>query len=374
MNQLFYVFIIFFLLEACSEKKESLYPVINPIEHLIDSREGEKLYFDDVKIVQLDNQQIVLFSEPILFDSMIMVKSVKDGILLYDMAGQFLRKIGSIGDGPQEYNNSCSMAWDAECNLIYVFSNPDILLTYSLEGKCLRRIRLDLPDEFIVKTCVYHHNFFYLMNFVGLTEQGREDEILWLKVDTLGQIVERKTLSLSELKIPENGTMFSGDYCSVSTKGIVYGNHFCDTIYSINETENVPVAIWAKGDFRLTSADAELTLGYYGKVIFQAIDETIDKFFVRWYSFYHDKPVEHFLTVCDKEGGENRTFRETYPMMNANFCSSRNGEHFLIYVCEPLTLRNFLSKSDNEELRNEGDKIDEEGNFVLVIVPLKETI
>ena len=93
MKQLFYVFIVFFLLEACSEKKESLYPVINPMEHLIDSREGEKLYFGDVKIVQLDNQQIVLFGEPILLDSMIMINSFKDGVFLYDMAGQFLRKI-----------------------------------------------------------------------------------------------------------------------------------------------------------------------------------------------------------------------------------------------------------------------------------------
>ena len=374
MKQLFYVFIVFFLLEACSEKKESLYPVINPMEHLIDSREGEKLYFGDVKIVQLDNQQIVLFGEPILLDSMIMINSFKDGVFLYDMAGQFLRKIGSIGQGPQEYSNARFLAWDMERNLIYVFSKPNILLTYSLEGECLKRIRLELPGKLVVKTYVYHHNFFYLMNFVGLAEQGREDEILWLKVDTLGQIVERKALSLSELKIPENGTMFTGDYCSVSAKGIVYDNHFCDTIYSINETKNVPVAVWAKGDFRLTSADAELKFGHYGKVIFQSIDETTDKFFVRWYTFYHDKPLEHFLTVCDKGGGENRTFRETYPVMNANFCSSRNGEHFLIYVCEPLALSTFLSKSDNEELRNEGDKIDEEGNFVLVIVPLKETI
>lgn len=374
MKLLFYVFIIFFLLEACSEKKDSFYPLIHPMEHLIDSQEGEKDYFDDVKIVQLDNQQIVLFNEPILLDSMIMVNSFKDGILLYDIEGQFLRKIGGIGNGPQEYNNSYSMAWDAERNLIYVFSKPDILLTYSLEGQCLSRIRLDLPGELIVRNCVYHHNFFYLMNSVGLAEQGRENEMLWLKVDTLGQIVEQKTLALSELRLPEHGSLFQGDYCSVSAKGIVYGNHYCDTIYSINEVENVPVAVWAKGDFRLTSEDAEVTFGHYGKVIFQAIDETTDKFLVRWCSFYHDKPVEHFLTVCDKEEGKNRTFRENYPMMNANFCSLRSGRHFLIYVCEPFALSSFLSRSDNEELRDEGGKIDEEGNFVLVIIPLKETI
>lgn len=372
MKLLLYILPVFLLLGACSAKKELLYPVINPMEHLIDSYEGEKQYFEDVKIIQLDNQQIALFSEPVLLDSMIMVNSFKDGILLYDMEGKFLRKIGSIGNGPQEYNSSFSTSWDAEHNLIYVFSKPDILLTYSLDGKCLRRSKLDLPDELIVRTCVYHHNFFYLMNSVGLVEQGREEEILWLKVDTLGQIVEQKTLPLSELKMPEHGSLFQGDYCSVSAKGIVYGNHYCDTIYSMNETDNVPVAMWAKGDFRLTSEDAQATFGHYGKVIFQAIDETTDKFFVRWCSFYHDKPVEHFLTICDKEEGENRTFRETYPMMNANFCSSRSGRHFLIYVCDPLTLSLFLNGNDNEELRSEGAKIDEEGNNVLILIRLKQ--
>lgn len=373
MKYLLYLLISVCLLEACEQKRMSSCFITDPKENLINSGEGEKLYFDDIKILQLDDAQIIQASVLALFDSLIMVNAFREGILLYNMQGQFVRKIGGVGEGPEEYNNYRKVAWNEQLKLVYVWSSPNTLLTYSLEGKCLKRIKMDLPDDFVIHDLAYYQDAFYVMNLVGMAEKAIGKRSLWLKVDTLGQIVGQKVLSLSELKLPNEGaSVFSGKYCSVSKQGITYGNHYSDTIYSISELGDVPCAVWAKGDFRLTAEDAGTTYGCEGKMLFGGADEMIDKLFIRWWSFHHDKPNEHFITVCNKNTGQICTFEERIPALNATFCSLNNGRHFLIYVCEPLMLRDFLYKNGDEGLRGEGGKIDDEGNMVLVIVGLKE--
>lgn len=178
MKLLIYIYVISFLPCSCSDKKEHCYPIVNPMEEMLDNEEVEKLFIEDMKIIQMDNQNIVQFSDPILLDGLIMVNSYKDGVLLYDMEGQYVRKIGCVGDGPEEYNKARSVTWDPERNLIYVLSKPDILLSYTVGGKCLKRIKLNLPDNFMVKSCVYFHDFLYIINYIGLAENKWTEHVL----------------------------------------------------------------------------------------------------------------------------------------------------------------------------------------------------
>lgn len=45
---------------------------------MLDNEEVEKLFIEDMKIIQMDNQNIVQFSDPILLDGLIMVNSYKN--------------------------------------------------------------------------------------------------------------------------------------------------------------------------------------------------------------------------------------------------------------------------------------------------------
>lgn len=79
------------------------------------------------------------------------------------------------------------------------------------------------------------------------------------------------------------------------------------------------------------------------------------------------------MTVCDKQTGKNTTFEMPFDkLMRSKFVISDTEGSYLLSICDPLALKLDLQESDNEWLRSEAEKIDEEGNLVLISVKLKE--
>lgn len=357
-----------FLFVSCSNKETPPYLLIeNPIEKIVDVKQGMNDLFESVQYVQLDAVSIIRAKDVTLLDSLIMVKTDL-GIYLYNMSGDFVRKIGKIGQGPEEYNNLYTPLWDEARKLIYVYTEPAALLTYTLTGEFLKRLTVEIPNDYSIRSIAYCLDHFYLMNIAFWKPDNRA---LWLKVDTLGHVVGEKDSDLLEQNSKgEAFTFFGGNYSSSSDSTIIYANHFSDSIYRISADKSEVIAVWDKGDFRLTLKNAT-SESDYSKVVLQGIGETHRWLIIRWVMFFADKQSKKCLTYYDKKDRKGRTMKENVPAYNAYFCS-QNNDNFLTYLCEPENLIYWLLSSDDLEQQKRAREIDPEGNPVLVLIRLKD--
>lgn len=358
-----------FLFSSCSNKETTPYLLIeNPTEKIVDVKQGMKDLFESIRYVQLDSVSMIRARGVTLLDSLIMVKTDL-GVHLYDMNGTFVRKIGEIGQGPEEYNNLYTPLWDGVRKRIYVYTKPAALLTYTLTGEFLKRVTVEIPNDYVVRSTAYCLDHFYLMN-IAFWEP--DNDVLWLKVDTLGQIVGKKNSDLLEQNDKgETYTFFSGSYSSTSDSTIIYGNHFSDSIYRIFTDKSEVIAVWGKGDFRLTLKNATSEFEHYSKVILSGIGETRRWLIMRWFMFLEGKRNKKGLTYYDKNSRKGHTMKDVIPGYNAYFCS-QNNVNYLVYLCEPENLIYWLLSSDDLEQQKKANEIDPEGNPVLILMRLKD--
>lgn len=107
---------------------------------------GEKMTY--IPLETLDESLVKLGSKSkmIVTDQYIFVGEEKLPIVCFERStGKFLRQIGSIGQGPGEYNNSTDMEVDTEAKRIYVRLNITQHQCYDFEGKFL--YTLTLPNN-----------------------------------------------------------------------------------------------------------------------------------------------------------------------------------------------------------------------------------
>lgn len=101
---------------------------------------------EDIKLVKLDKEDDALVSTSFttVTDHYILVRNNKQNpYKLFDKKGNFLRTIGSYGQGPYEYLNVYDDYIDEANNRIYILPwQTDKLLVYDLEGNALDPIPL----------------------------------------------------------------------------------------------------------------------------------------------------------------------------------------------------------------------------------------
>ena len=108
---------------------------------------GEKMTY--IPLETLDESLVKLgsSSKMTVTDQYIFVGETGAPLLAFDRAtGKFLRKIGSIGQGPGEYSGSTDMEVDAEAKRIYFRASPTQHHCYDFEGKFLNTITL--PEDY----------------------------------------------------------------------------------------------------------------------------------------------------------------------------------------------------------------------------------
>jgi len=111
---------------------------------------GEKITYipletQDESLVKLGSN-----SKMVMTDKYIFVGENSAPLLCFDRTtGKFLRRIGSVGQGPGEYSNSTDMEIDAEAKRIYFRASPTQYHCYDFEGKFLNTITLP-EDNFMM--------------------------------------------------------------------------------------------------------------------------------------------------------------------------------------------------------------------------------
>jgi hypothetical protein len=100
---------------------------------------------DDMTAIELevtDNSLIVQAYKTLLCNDYIIIlnrlRSQRDEILLFDKGGKFIRRIGSMGQGPGEYTRISDLTVDTEKEQLYVVATNGRLICYDLNGRTVR--------------------------------------------------------------------------------------------------------------------------------------------------------------------------------------------------------------------------------------------
>lgn len=118
-------------ISSCSENKQQI-EVIHIDKNIETGNLPLSSFAKSIEYIPLEtNDNCLLASVTGLYvnDSMIIV-SDKEKLLVFDLSGKFIRKMGNLGDGPEDYNAILSIAVDSQNELIYLLGINQITAYY----------------------------------------------------------------------------------------------------------------------------------------------------------------------------------------------------------------------------------------------------
>ena len=89
--------------------------------------------------LEVTDESLIQRVSRVLYSSDFIIIQEWKAIMLFDKNGKFIRRIGSVGQGPGEFTGISSIATDFESKKIFVFSDDGKLLCYDFEGNFIKQ-------------------------------------------------------------------------------------------------------------------------------------------------------------------------------------------------------------------------------------------
>lgn len=176
-------------------------------------------------------------------DSFIFVSETRR-LLEFDMKGKFIRQIGSVGRGPEEYLSVPDFCIDKMKHEVYIISNGKLLI-YGFDGHFIKSINLSFrPSQLILKdqnTLMYH-----LYNIPGPINGSVYS---WIITDKQGISLVEIDNTLKRVSKPG---MIVGDTPLYKYNNTVHFMEFgIDTLYFLSGNQKRPYANIILGDLKI---------------------------------------------------------------------------------------------------------------------------
>ena len=206
---------------------------------------------DEISYIPLDN----IVPIGLIYDNIEIVKdkiyiSVRDvGILVFNMEGKLIKKIGSIGRGPGEYTYYFLFTVDDKNENIYVFDRGEIIKVFSKTGRFVRHFPV---KEF---GSMEKMQYFNSKLFVLMASQFSSTENEWIFLDTIGNVIKKQPR-----KLPQFSTNWGNSYPVYKyDNSLTYYNIFSDTVFSISsDLIEIPKITIRQGEYRLPKKNLTL--------------------------------------------------------------------------------------------------------------------
>jgi len=196
--------------------------------------------FEPIVLETNDSSLItVIHKMEIRNDTIFILDRKKPRLLLFDSTGNFLRNIGSIGDGPDQYTHCYSFALNPRKNQVAMLIPFGYLYSYDLQGKFIEKRKLPSKPS-------YHDAKWLNKDTLVLWSRVGADNpaITLLDVPTETPIKNMwyRQTELNEASLPP---LFSVD------DEIMIGTAYLNEIYKISEDSITPVAAWDFGKYNV---------------------------------------------------------------------------------------------------------------------------
>ena len=340
---------------------------------------------DDINYIPLDNScPLGFIHDNIEFiNNSFYLSENKLGILVFDINGNLIRKIGSKGRGPGEYSYTFDFTIDKETETIYVWDN-NIIKVFSKNGNFLRSFSLKEYGGFI-----HPIKFLNSTLFAFFSVQFENVENKWIAVDSLGNLIKKE-----KRKTPSFTREFSvGEGAYVFQNNITFWNSIDDTVFSIlPDLTETPSYFISPGEHRYPKSRKNVLLDDMTKYLsIPQILETKHLLMIRY--FYNDNK---YILLYDKEKRiiykVDWDFNGTSGIINdldggpgfiPKIYFKKNGAEFIGGLINPIQIKNLVSSVEfrnftpqysnkKKELEKLANSIKETDNPILVIIKLKE--
>ena len=152
------VYFLFFLILSCSNRHTNL--SLDGARYVIDLDGNKEAFlpyssvFKNVRTIILETNTDCLIGridELQVLDGYLYIldKSAAKSLLVFDMEGRFIRKIGRMGQGPGEYFSLGDFTIDAENGFVFLLDFGLRIHKYRLDGKFIRTIEYQIPQSAI---------------------------------------------------------------------------------------------------------------------------------------------------------------------------------------------------------------------------------
>lgn len=170
---------------------------------------------------------------------------------LYNKEGKYIKKIGSVGRGPGEYQFAMSVGFDSDTN-IYVQSLYD-LVEYRKDGSFLKKeknffmLNNDL-DEFLLNWIIVNDSLFFglIQNTSGLV-----NEKALLKDKNNNLVKSYKNYILFQRRVSRTGEIGEKENIHQFKNHVYYKEQYNDTLFWLNPNfQMIPMYTFLLGNFK----------------------------------------------------------------------------------------------------------------------------
>lgn len=223
----------------------------------------------DESLIKLNSSSIMKVTEDYIF-----IADSRRPILCFDRkTGKFLRRIGNIGQGPQEYSDGASFLIDPIGKRIYVMLGAQRFQCYDYEGNfletvtCVNRIRAMVAPFFFAGDKMYQHVNIADENTTALaycydlksgqpidslliTDKDKPDgEALFMMPVSGAEIFGGRSFLLQYEDVYTYGRRMNSAFW-VNGDELYMKDAFCDTIYQVKDLkQKAPAAVFRMGEY-----------------------------------------------------------------------------------------------------------------------------
>lgn len=382
-NLLFFVLI--FVAASCSEKQEKSESLVIDFEKNIAIKK-QILMSDiasEISYIPLDSRVIVqMINSFDITEDLIFAGTFPDGLIVYDIQGNFVRKIGRKGNGPGEYSYGSAFAIDKENRKIYLLDRNKILI-YNYDGHFQKEILLqEYEGDF--QDIRFSDGLIYLFEYISFGIAKYD----WLVINPEGEQIFAKTNKISPFKSEVGG--FGG--VALCNSQMYYLNGVNDTLFVADKKSVQPFAIVKWDELNKNTAGQNRGVDF----------NLLDMFKTQKFLFFRYYLKEAFYTACyntnDSEpffviSAKNINHRDGGPgiendldnglSFTPKFYFKKGDDEFLCSYVYPYELKTRVTSYEfketfpkhpekKKELEQLANSLNENDNPVLMLAKLKE--
>ena len=225
-------------------------------------------------------------------------RSFRGSVYRFDIQGNFLNKISSNGNGPQEVIELRDFSLNEDEQIVYILdSGRQVILCFDYDGQFIERININQSaDRF-----EYKNGLFYIY----ADNRSVGDDLFNLTIRNVKGEIEKAYFASKKYS-----TSFSSSIFAKTQDNLFFKQSMCDSIYSLDGTALNNAYFFDFGSYRFTSEEVENL--YLDKIqTFQLLLEQkrfsgIDNFFKvgKWIHFnstYHVMSFSFLYNINNQE-------------------------------------------------------------------------
>jgi len=240
----------------------------------------------------------ILFSKSFIF-----INDTRKRLLQFDRNGKFLRQIGYMGRGPEEYPDVYDFCLNEDTNEIFIFGFEKMLV-FSFDGKFKKTIKLSFraADAILLDK---NSLMFHLPNVPA----KYFNTYSWIITDLQGtpkQKYKNHLMRVGNTGVSKTPIYIFDGYARFMEYGV-------DTLYYFKDTLKKPYALFSYGDLKedidpfISSSTEEKNEELKGKILIWTITENEEFLFIKFSTEKWDKQV---YAIYSKKTGKTTFLKD----------------------------------------------------------------